>query len=154
MQGTPQGSRDIRGETAEELVILPICCRIHASCSLTSSTKETTMANHGNSPNAIGMLNGKWSLLLRIALASYPLILAWCVWVTKNEFEDIAFRTQGDRFSYSDSLKLRADIEDKINKLPSQDWRDRIIAMEVNQQVMIKQLTRLETMTLKQNGSN
>lgn len=34
----------------------------------------------------IGDLNGSWSLLLRFALATYPFVLMWSIWVTTEVF--------------------------------------------------------------------
>lgn len=58
----------------------------------------------------IGNMNGPWAILLRIALATYPLVLAWGIWVTVQTFENQAFRNAGDRFSKADALMLKADI--------------------------------------------
>jgi hypothetical protein len=74
----------------------------------------------------IGDLNGLWALLLKLLLATYPVVLAWTVWVTSETFKNQAFRSAGDRFT----LPMAADLEKRINEkfatLPPQDWRNKI----------------------------
>ena len=94
---------------------------------------------------SIGALNGPWSVLLRVALATYPLVLAWCVWVTVQQFEDIAFRGRGDRFTNVQGLELEQRMLERFAALPPQDWRDRIVAIERNQTFILEKLARIET---------
>ena len=93
----------------------------------------------------IGELNGKWSILFRLALATYPFLITWCVWVTVQEFQDIAFRNAGGRFSETDGARLKAELIEKINAMPSQEWRDRIINIERDQREIARALVRIET---------
>lgn len=58
----------------------------------------------------IGNMNGPWAILLRLALASYPLVLTWAVWVTTETFDNRAFRNSGERFTSADALKMRAEM--------------------------------------------
>jgi hypothetical protein len=40
----------------------------------------------------IGQRNGPWAMLFRLSLATYPLLLMWCGWVTVNQVKDNEFR--------------------------------------------------------------
>ena len=102
------------------------------------------MADSTN-PRTIGDMNGSWAILLRLALASYPLILAWTVWVTAQEFKDIGFREQSDRFTSTDAGILRLEIEKRFASLSPDDWKNRIIVIETNQREIISKLVAIET---------
>lgn len=97
----------------------------------------------------IGSLNGPWSILLRIVLVLIPILtvtfLPWAVWLTSQQFKDISFREAGGRFSESDAAKMRADLIEKINATPSQEWRDRIQSIERDQREILRAMTRVET---------
>ena len=88
----------------------------------------------------IGQLNGPWSILLRVMLSTYPLVIAWAIWVTAETFAGIADRADGARYTLAEGRAIEA----KIALLPPQDWRDRIIAIEKNQQVILSALARIE----------
>jgi hypothetical protein len=83
---------------------------------------------------SIGSMNGPWAILLRIALGTYPLVMAWAVWMTVNQFHDNAYRDAGPRFTPTDAQLLIADAENRVNQklaaLPPQDWRDRVAKLE------------------------
>lgn len=83
------------------------------------------MSSSHDDSRKIGQLNGPWSILLRLALASYPLILAWAVWMTSNQFADIAFRNSGERFTKADALVLRSDMVDRISS--ANEWRNDVL---------------------------
>ena len=51
------------------------------------------------SAKTIGGMNGPWALLLRLTLATYPMIVAWAIWMTANQFEDNAWRGLGPRYT-------------------------------------------------------
>lgn len=97
-------------------------------------------------PQPIGNLNGPWSILLRIFLGTYPVVLAWAVWVTNNQFQDIAFRNNGDRFTREDAVQMELRIMGKFSELPPQDWRDRIKSLESVVQENNVRIIRIETM--------
>ena len=103
------------------------------------------------SPNRIGQLNGPWSVLLRLSLASYPLVLSWAVWMTVHQFQDEAFRTSGERFTQLDGANLKAELLASVSSLtsPPQEWRDRIIKIEGKQDDMMKALARIEVVLEK-----
>jgi len=97
---------------------------------------------------AIGELNGWWALLLKISLAIFPVycvfLTGWAVWVTSETFANQAFRLQGGRMTDVDGVKLEASLKTyfhatlqplraEIHGMPPQDWRDRILKMEENQ---------------------
>ena len=96
----------------------------------------------------IGQLNGPWSILLRIALASWPpmlvVVVTWGIWVTKNQFEDKAFRESGDRFTQMDGAALKAEVYERLAAQPPPEWRERIIRIETAQLEIIRGLTRIE----------
>lgn len=97
------------------------------------------------SPNRIGNLNGPWSIMFRLALATYPLLMAWAVWMTANQFADIAFRTSGDRFTARDGATLEAKLLDRIVSGPSDEWKARVLAAEKFQADVLTRLIRIET---------
>lgn len=69
----------------------------------------------------IGQLNGPWSMMFRVALLTYPLLLvwlaAWTIWVTANIFSLIAFRDSGERFTKTDGAALEARVVEKISAI-------------------------------------
>jgi len=93
-----------------------------------------------DSPNRIGNLNGPWSIMLRLALATYPLVLAWAVWVTSNVFADIAFRSSGDRFTAGDAAKMRAEMVERITDTtkPMQIIDARLVRVETKLDTLIE----------------
>lgn len=54
----------------------------------------------------IGGMNGPWALILKLALATYPVLLlallTWGTWMTVNELKDQSFREQGYEFIRQD----------------------------------------------------
>ena len=92
----------------------------------------------------IGDMNGPWAVMLRIALGTYPMVLAWGVWVTVQEFESKAFREQGNRFTATDGVLLESRINERLASLPPVSWQTRIINMEENQLDIIQRLARIE----------
>jgi len=105
----------------------------------TPPSEPSTVADH---PNRIGQLNGKWSVLLRLALASYPLVLAWSVWVTTNIFADQAARNATDKFTMNDGAKLRADMVERI--------ADTTKPMQVIDARLVRVETKLDTLLERQ----
>ena len=87
----------------------------------------------------IGQLNGRWALLLKVALGTYPVILAaavtWSVWVTANIFELRAFAQQGPRWTAKD-----AEIQTAVVK----EWVEDKFSNEVPPKPVTERLTRLE----------
>jgi hypothetical protein len=77
--------------------------------------------------------------MLKVALATYPIILAgaitWSVWVTANIFELRAFAQQGPRWTAQD-----AELQTAIIK----EWTEGRFKVEVPPKVVIERLTRLE----------
>lgn len=94
--------------------------------------------------NKIGQLNGPWSFMFRLALASYPLVLGWCVWVTVQQFDDIAFRNAGNRFTATEAAQMESRINTRINDLPPVQWQKRVEAMENKQNEILQALGRIE----------
>lgn len=47
----------------------------------------------------IGRLNGKWAILMRVLLATYPFLLLWAAWITREQVLDTDFRQRGDRWT-------------------------------------------------------
>ena len=88
----------------------------------------------------IGQLNGKWGMLLKVALATYPFVLAWAVFVTVNIFELKAFASAGPRWT-----KVDAELQEKT----IHEWVSAKIAAEVPPRQVIQRLDRLETVTDK-----
>jgi hypothetical protein len=87
----------------------------------------------------IGQLNGRWALLLKVALGTYPVILAaaitWSVWVTANIFELRAFAQQGPRWTAKDAelqtAVVKEWVEDKFrNEVPPKPVTERLVRLE------------------------
>jgi len=87
----------------------------------------------------IGQLNGRWAMLLKVTLATYPVILAgaitWSVWVTVNIFELRAFAQQGPRWTAGAGTDATAVVK---------EWVERKFKDEVPPKTVIERLTRLE----------
>lgn len=99
----------------------------------------------------IGNLNGPWSVLLRLALATYPLVLGWSVWMTQAQFADQAFRSRSDLFFRADADAMRRDVEavDAAARVDfERRFEERLRAFEARQVAQIEQLTRVETRLL------
>lgn len=73
----------------------------------------------------IGSLNGKWAMLFKLALASYPFVLAWAVWVTSNIFAAQSFMFSGERFTKSDGLLLEARMTERVATIT--EWKSEIL---------------------------
>lgn len=71
-------------------------------------------------------LTGGWQVMLRMALASYPLIIALHVWLVKSVFELKAQAEIGDRFTLQDAYSMERRIDARIDLLPPPDWREKI----------------------------
>ncbi len=93
----------------------------------------------------IGNMNGPWALLLRAALASYPILIGWCVWITVQTFESKAFREAGDRFTTTDAAIMRREIDAQFSNLPHPEWKARIVMLEEGQSRISMSLVRIET---------
>lgn len=103
------------------------------------------------SESKIGAMNGRWKIMFQIALATYPIIvsggIAWAVWLTSQEYQDIAFRNSSERFTQADGADLERRFIEKLTSAShhlGDDWRDQIIKIEVNQDKMLKTLTEIQ----------
>ena len=65
----------------------------------------------------IGQMNGPWALLLRFALATYPMMVGWAVWVTGSVYELRGFQNRGDRFTLVDGMRMERDINAKLQQM-------------------------------------
>ena len=70
----------------------------------------------------IGGMNGPWALILKLALATYPVLLlallTWGTWMTVNQLKDQSFREQGYEFirqDYRNHLASEAMIHAAID---------------------------------------
>ena len=91
---------------------------------------ETTTSPSPASPSTIGGLNGRWKLLFKLALATYPLLIAWAGFITSETVINRYFRQQGDRVTPTDVHSLEMRLEARIAGLPPRDWRTRIESLE------------------------
>jgi len=82
----------------------------------------------------IGSINGPWSLMLRFMLATYPLVVAWTIWVTSETFVTREFRQQA--VTREEMLRVQALIDLRFSQLPPQDWRDLIKSIASDVKVM------------------
>ena len=82
--------------------------------------------------------------MFRLALATYPLVLTWCVWITTQQFEDIAFRNAGNRFTATDGANMEGRLNKSIAELPPLQWQKRIEVMEAKQNDILQALGRIE----------
>jgi len=69
----------------------------------------------------VGNLGGWWSILLRLALASHPLLITWVAWASVNIIQHDTMLRSGDRFMSSDAVSLerrqnkaRAELADRL----------------------------------------
>ena len=103
----------------------------------------------------IGQLNGYWAMLLKFALAVFPIFLtfaiAWGTWITSETFANKSFRSIGDRVVPMDLARLEQRLQEEIRRLPPADWRMRILKTEsdlreirANQIKILTVLERLE----------
>jgi len=71
----------------------------------------------------IGELNGPWALMLKLTLATYPLLIVWASFITANQIADNIFRGEGERFTKTDGAEqtklLRAAADSKIASIES-----------------------------------
>ena len=69
----------------------------------------------------IGGMNGPWALVLKLALATYPVLLlallTWGTWMTVNQLKDQSFREQGDQFVRQDYRNHLASEAIKVDSL-------------------------------------
>jgi hypothetical protein len=79
----------------------------------------------------IGELNGPWGWLLKIALLTYPPLIAavisLVVWLVANQMKDNLFREAGPRFTAVDAELMMAKMR---AELPPVEWRSRITTLE------------------------
>ena len=83
----------------------------------------------------IGELNGRWALLIKVMLATYPIVvsgqLAWATWVTSNVFH---LQPDKPRYTFADAERQHAQMwrafDARMDALPPDDWRDRILSTE------------------------
>jgi hypothetical protein len=82
-------------------------------------------------------------------------IFTWSTWVTSKIFghqlEMSTHATSDQLHAARDDVIRRIDLEtrdinDKISKLPSADWRDRIVALERRQELMLENQAKMSTM--------
>lgn len=90
----------------------------------------------------IGRLNGKWSVLMRVLLATYPILLAWAAWVTREQVLDTDFRQRGDRWTMQQGEENQRRIE-RLESLMD--------TLEVRLDKISDQLARIETHVLEIN---
>lgn len=62
----------------------------------------------------IGELNGRWALLAKCVLVAVPLlappITAAVVWMVVQQFQDIAFRSEGERYTEREALRDHQNV--------------------------------------------
>lgn len=98
----------------------------------------------------IGKLNGKWSLLLKIFLGTYPFIVLWAIWVTSSIFELEKFKERGDRFTKDDGNKINvrvARIETELTVVrevenPPPWFKERVDSLEKQMHENFRELAR------------
>lgn len=66
----------------------------------------------------VSEIGGGWTVLLKGALATYPLMLAWGGWVTIGLVELKSFRSAGDRFTPTDANQMYRDIDERLDRMP------------------------------------
>ena len=95
-------------------------------------------------PGRIGLMNGKWSFLLKAVLISTPAAwaifitvdLPWRVWVTRSTFQALEHDARAndcmeriDEFM-RDHRNEYKDLERRVDRLPP-DYRDRVERLEI-----------------------
>ena len=67
-----------------------------------------------------------WNVLSKFMFATYPVIMAWAVWVTSETYANREFRNAGNRFTLEQGLRLELDLRREIAGLPTVEWRGKI----------------------------
>lgn len=69
--------------------------------------------------------------MLRVFLGTYPLVLAWGVWVTTKTFEAKSFeiRASDKYLTRVESVAAQKELDARFALLPPKDWRDQILRM-------------------------
>jgi len=95
---------------------------------------------------AIGSIDGGWSILLKLLLACCPVFVAlgsaWCGWASVS----IAQNAYLGRTSAEAQLDIRDQLRgltDKLDKMPPDEWKARVAALELDQKRIIEQTTRI-----------
>jgi len=77
-------------------------------------------------------MNGRWGLLMRFMLATYPFVIMWAVWVTSETFINRAFRNVGDRWTKAEAISQAREFDAKIAALPPPDTRTQLKDMALD----------------------
>lgn len=101
-------------------------------------------------PGKIGQLNGKWAMLFKVAMSTYPLILAWGVWVTTEIYASREVRGQ---VVTKDGFKdFQVSVEKELLRSSlSDEWKSEIRAARVKLEAVSDRLTRIETLLQEHN---
>lgn len=78
--------------------------------------------SQGKEPGAvgreIGQLNGWWSMLLKLFLLAFPVVLVWMglftAWVVRETYATQAFRESPERVSRNDLYRFERDTRDWV----------------------------------------
>ena len=111
----------------------------------------------------IGDLNGWWGMWFKLALATYPFLMMWATWVTYETMSNQYFRLSGELFTRSAASQLRSEIKDdmrgevrmvneslarldtRIDSLPPDEWRARIVQVEREVQLLKVSLAEIKS---------
>lgn len=96
-------------------------------------------------------LNGPWTVVLKVALATYPFVILLAAWITRETFFNMSVREK--TFTKEDSLRLEMRLMEKIASLPPPDWRARVMQLEKTVEENKGRLIRIEAIAadIKQN---
>ena len=60
------------------------------------------------------ILGNGWTVLLKVALATYPPMILWLTWVTVNIFHMQSFMNSSERFSASDGRNMEVRVTERV----------------------------------------
>jgi len=69
----------------------------------------------------IGEMNGRWAVLLKFVLATYPVVLVWAGWIqtSLHNVDNRVTAIEASRFTASDGAALRDRVMEKANVPPT-----------------------------------
>ena len=88
----------------------------------------------------IGQMNGPWAITLKLALASYPIVImaagSLSIWLVSQTF--------ANQYHRETSSRRLLELEAAVDDIPP-DWRKTVEQLDHRQRDMQAQLARMET---------
>lgn len=101
-----------------------------------------------HSAKTIGNMNGPWAKLLKVGLVFVPIfavsITGYLTWLTREVLAQSQFRESGGYATPKEVAAVKEELKDEIAKLPSEDWKRRIIRVEEKTDQIFQVVSRME----------